>query len=434
MARFCAGAGTRTGVRAADGRLSGFLADTWWFGLTQRVPEKAFQELAELRARQGFTAVQLVVGVPPEVGPENENAASDAGFPWTLDGAFNEAYLQLARERIQTLNQLGLMAIVYGAWGHQIEWLGRERMAAWQLRLMEKLDALNVIYCLTGESDLWVGAASRLLPAKTTDDLVQAKTLFNAVVEWLPPRIGQRLLATAVRVKARLNRPRLAARRRDWSFVLEQAAAHTNKPILIHTIRGQLSETAVTNPHLLAACATQTGHDENARHELWQTPLASLKKQPAKPYVNLEPWYEGILNRFGVADQLFAYWVSMLAGAASHCYGAQGIWNGGDGRFLAHWGPQTFAQAAALDTPRLLGLSHRQYRPWAAANGDTFFEMRGGKLLMIGRKFQTATIRFFPDVAQTNDVGDGRIWLPLAGRFTDNPPAAGPAVTLTAIP
>ena len=28
---------------------------------------------------------------------------------------------------------------------------------------------------------------------------------------------------------------------------------------------------------------------------------------------------------------------------------------------MAHWGKQTFDQALALETPRLLGLSHRQY-------------------------------------------------------------------------
>jgi hypothetical protein len=48
--------------------IAGFLADTWWFGLSKRLSGKHFEDLAILRAEQGFSAVQLVVGVPPEVG------------------------------------------------------------------------------------------------------------------------------------------------------------------------------------------------------------------------------------------------------------------------------------------------------------------------------------------------------------------------------
>lgn len=48
------------------GAIAGFLADTWWFGLSKRFSERSFKDLAALRADQGFSAIQLVVGVPPE--------------------------------------------------------------------------------------------------------------------------------------------------------------------------------------------------------------------------------------------------------------------------------------------------------------------------------------------------------------------------------
>ena len=69
--------------------VSNFLCDTWWYGLTKRLPDKKFEELAKLRHKQGFNAVQLVVGIPPEVGPENPNAASEVGPAWNLRGEFN---------------------------------------------------------------------------------------------------------------------------------------------------------------------------------------------------------------------------------------------------------------------------------------------------------------------------------------------------------
>ena len=102
-----------------NGDIASFLADTWWFGLSKRLSEKDFIDLAALRAGQGFSAIQLVVGVPPEVGPENENAKSQVGFPWKLDGHFNQEYLKFAQDRIQYLNDRGFVVIVYGAWGHQ---------------------------------------------------------------------------------------------------------------------------------------------------------------------------------------------------------------------------------------------------------------------------------------------------------------------------
>jgi hypothetical protein len=220
-------------------------------------------------------------------------------------------------------------------------------------------------------------------------------------------------------------------RYQDWSFVLERIATQTDHPIIIHTTRGEPSENAVINAHLLAAHTVQTGHDLAVRKELWQRPIKSAKRKMTKPYINLEPWYEGILNQFGAKDQLFAYWVSMLAGAVSHCYGAHGIWNVGDGRFLAHWGQQTFVQAAALDTPRLLGLSHQQYMEWEVGKGQPFYETSGEELVSIGRKMQNKTVQFFPDIAKNNHALTGKIWLPMAGRFADDLPASGPVIVFS---
>ncbi|RMF38737.1 MAG: DUF4038 domain-containing protein [Chloroflexi bacterium] len=404
--------------------LFGLLADTWWFGLTQRLSEGAFKDLAALRAEQGFSAVQLVVGIPPEVGPANENARSPVGFPWTLEGEINAAYLAFARDRIAYLNRLGLTVIVYGAWGHQIEWLGREGMIRWWLRIVETLDALDVVYCLCGESNLWVGEASKLLPARSTDDLVARRSLA------LLPRREREFLVRAVRTLRRpLDRRRREARRSAWSRVLEEVARRTDRPILIHPVPDETGYEAVNNPHLLAANTLQTGHDPRARNRLWQQPLALLREGRApKGLINLEPWYEGIQGRFWAEDQLFAYWVTMLAGAMGYCYGAHGIWNVGDGRFLAHWGPQTFAQALALETPRLLGLSHQQCLRWVPRQGRTFYQTAGEKLLTIGREGEGRVVQFFPDVVGVGPVPVGRYWLPLAGAFVEQPPLRGPVV------
>jgi len=401
-----------------------FLADTWWYGLSKRLSERAFENLALLRAEQGFSAIQLVVGVPPEIGPENENAQSHEGFPWTLRGKFNQAYLDMAHDRIQYLNSLGLMVIVYGAWGHQINWLGPEKMKEWWLKIIERLDSLNVIYCLTGEVNLWIGKESKLLPAKSTDELAGSFALPK-----FQQRLGEFLRRNLTCARSLFpHKYQHEKRRRDWSMILEEISKGTSKPIIVHTTPKETGYEAVSNPELLAANTVQTGHDSITRNRLWRLPLQLLKDNPTQKYINLEPWYEGIRNQFWAEDQLFAYWVSMSAGAISYCYGAHGIWNVGDGKFLSHWGSQTFTQAVALDTPRLLGLSHEQFLRRNGFNGEPFFQKEGEELITIGRKSEGKITQFFPDVAKAAHVPDGQVWLPLKGDFTDTLPARGPVV------
>jgi hypothetical protein len=411
-------------VTSENSGISGFLADTWWFGLSKRLSERDFRDLAALRAEQGFSAIQLVVGVPPEVGPENENAKSPVGFPWTLGADFNQRYLGLARERIQYLNKLGFVAIVYGAWGNQIEWLGKEGMTQWWLKIVETLDALDVIYCLCGESNLWVGEAAKLLPDKSTDDLARSH-----VLSVLPPRVASSLAEAVKRLKKRLYRNAFEKRRNDWSFVLERVSQRTDRPIIVHPTADQTGYETVSNPELLAANTAQTGHDTGTRNRLWRLPLAWLKDDHTRRgFINLEPWYEGIEDQFWTQDQTFSYWVTMLAGATSYCYGAHGIWNVGDGKFLAHWGKQTFAQARALDTPRLLGLSHEQHLQRTYSSSETFYETAGEKLITIGRTAGEHATLFFPDVAEAKHVPSGKIWLPLEGAFANALPHKGQVV------
>jgi len=407
--------------------MAGFLADTWWFGLSKRLSEKDFKDLAALRAEQGFSAVQLVVGVPPEVGPESGNAQSQVGFPWTLDGKFNQDYLELARDRIQFLNALGFVVIVYGAWGHQIKWLGVEKMTQWWFKIIETLDLLDVIYCLSGEINLWVGEESKLLPDKSTGDLVRSRVL--PMCHLLHPRIKSFLVKTVRYFRKRFRKHQLEKRRNDWSLVLEKISQKTDKPLIVHTTSDETGFEAVFNPELLSANTVQTGHDARARNRLWQLSLALLKNDHThRGYINLEPWYEGIRNQFWAEDQMFSYWVTMLAGAMSYCYGAHGIWNVGDGRFLAHWGDQTFAHALALDTPRLLGLSHKQYLRRSDPRGETFYQTAEKELITIGRKAGEKAMQFFPDIAKAQHVPAGKIWLPLKGVFTKALPPKGQVV------
>jgi hypothetical protein len=382
-----------------------FLADTWWFGLTSRLSRAAFERAARLRREQGFDAVQLVVGVPPEVGPANENARSDAGFPYALDGTINDDYLELARERIAWLNAAGLRVIVYGAWGHQLRWLGVERMIAWWRRVVAALDRHEVVYCLTGEADLWIGDELRLLPDCSTE---------NA-------------LPSAPRRPTWFWRWR---RRAAWNRVLERVAAATTRPLLLHPSTHASAFELIFDTRELSANALQTGHDDDALEVSWKRPLELSARADPRGFVNLEPCYEGIRGRFFGADQTFAYFASVLCGARAATYGAHGMWNAGDGDFLAHWGKATLDDALALATPRLLGLAHRWTRDMDLAAGDTVTRMARGKLVALERRARAATVTFVPDVTQAQVIPDGERFDPLRGEFVSDVPASGQLVVI----
>lgn len=402
-----------------------FLCDTWWYGLTSRLSDKQFEGLARLRAEQRFSAVQLVVGIPPEVGPGNENALSKVGPAWNLNGDFNEMYLDYARQQIQFLNSLGLAVLVYGAWGQQIEWLGKERMKDWWKEIVDRVDHLDVMYCLTGESDISVGREKELLPDKTTGELYTRRIM---------PFVHRRLVYPGKRVidliNDQNNKSKQNDRRNKWTEVLSTVSAVTKKPIFIHVLPGMTSREAVNNPELLDATTVQTGHDSNTRRLLWQLPYDISTEHPNNRFINLEPWYEGIRGAFGMDDQVYAYWASMMGGADAYCYGGHGVWNVGDGEFLAHWGRQTLSQAMKLKSPQLIGVSHGLFVESGFMNlKNVEVKEKEGELVEIRRSDDKGTVvSFFPEVALIEELPEGNIFLPLRGKYSKVAPKAGQVV------
>ncbi len=405
-----------------------FLCDTWWYGLTRRLGNDDFEKLAKLRSEQGFNAVQLVVGIPPEIGPENPNAESQFGPAWDLSGKFNNEYLDYSREKIQQLNSHGLAVIVCGAWGQQIEWLGVERMKDWWRKVIDKVDDLEVMYSITGESDIWIGSENKLLPNRTTGEL---KTVH--ATSFLPSRltyIGKRLIKM---LDNPLNEQKRKKQREKWSDTLSFISTMQKKPIFVNTLPGMTSEEAVNNPDLLDAITVQTGHDINTRKILWKLPFENSRDHPNKPFINLEPWYEGITGQFGTNDQLYAYWASMMAGAHAYCYGAHGIWNVGDGSFLAHWGKQTLKEAMQLDTPQLIGQSHQLFVASGFMEyGKVEVEDKDGEMLKITRfNSKGDFVCYAPELSLICNLPEGRLFLPLEGKFSKTLPNEGQVVVVS---
>src|SRR5579862_3615151 len=114
----------------ADGTPFFWLGDTWWMALSKRLRWPTdFRTLAADRVAKGFTVVQIVAGLYPDMPAFDPRGANEAGFPWVEDYArINPAYFDMADLRIQHLVDRGIAPCIVGGWGYYLPLLGLERM------------------------------------------------------------------------------------------------------------------------------------------------------------------------------------------------------------------------------------------------------------------------------------------------------------------
>ncbi|HEY9095433.1 MAG TPA: DUF5060 domain-containing protein, partial [Hydrogenophaga sp.] len=136
-----------------DGTPFFWLGDTWWLGLTQRLawPDE-FQALAADRKAKGFSVVQLVAGLYPDMPAFDPRGASASGFPWQADfTTINPAFFDEADTRIAHLVERGLCPCILGTWGYYLPWLGAEKMKQHWRYVMARWGAYPVVWVAAGE-------------------------------------------------------------------------------------------------------------------------------------------------------------------------------------------------------------------------------------------------------------------------------------------
>ncbi|HEV2274215.1 MAG TPA: DUF5060 domain-containing protein, partial [Acidobacteriaceae bacterium] len=140
----------------ADGTPFFWLGDTWWMGLCKRLnwPD-GFETLAADRVHKGFTVVQIVAGLYPDMEPYDERGANEAGFPWEPDfSRIHPAYFDTADVRIQHLADRGLVSCVVGFWGYFIPRMGIAKAKQHWRYLIARWSAYPVVWCLAGEGTM----------------------------------------------------------------------------------------------------------------------------------------------------------------------------------------------------------------------------------------------------------------------------------------
>ncbi len=274
----------------ADGTPFFWLGDTWWMGLSHRLhfPDE-FGRLAADRKAKGFTVVQIVAGLYPDMHPFDPRGANEAGFPWEKDYArIRPEYFDAADRKIRHLVDQGLSPCIVGMWGYFLPWMGVEKAEKHWRYLIARYGALPVTWCVAGEANLpWY-----LAKGFPYDDR-------EVVHGWT----------------------------RVIRYVRDTDPFHRPQTIHPTAINQYTARHATDDASLLDFDMLQTPHGE--REAAFVTVKAvrdSYEAKPVMPVLDGEASYEQLLGRIPAEWVRAMFWIGMTGGAAGHTYGANGIW------------------------------------------------------------------------------------------------------------
>lgn len=333
-----------------------WLADTWWYGFTNRLSLAEFSDLAAQRAEQGFSVVQIVAGLYPETMPFTPEARSDSGWVWH-EGftAPNSAWFDEADRRIQTLVEHDLVPCVVGSWGHYFRLMETQQIQRHWREMIARWAAYPVVWCLAGEPPL-PAQGDPAVPGEVLD--LEKATTATTTEEAVVIALAGADRAVSEQLK-QLNE--LARAIPD----LEPFG----RPITIHSVPGVQPWQYLEDEDLVDFWLLQTGHQGPLSLEPALNAIhGALAHEPVKPIINGEPSYEGIAGSSWQDVQRFLFWTHMLSGTAGHSYGAHGMWafNTLDLPGLYSGLAPRWTDAAKLPGAQQLGLGRRLFLslPW----------------------------------------------------------------------
>ena len=310
-----------------DGKPFFYLADTWWYALTKRIQMgDGFEDVIADRVEKGFNAIQLCVGMYPEMLWHDEVGVNEAGYPWTEDmSEINPAYFDEADRKIQCIVEAGLVPFIVGSWGHHAFVLGTENMNKHWKNIIARWSAYPVMWCLSGE------ATQQLCKNRPGEPPVE---FYDYV-----PIIRQ--IWTDIGRYVRANDP-------------------FNRLITMHSRNYGTSD--VLDESILDFDCLQTGHSAyNSMLGTIQICKTACERR-RMPVINDEVCYEGICGSSGADIIRYSFLVSFCIGTIGHGYGANGIWqmNTPEAPFYnprnkLSWGNTTWKDAYKLPGSRQAG-------------------------------------------------------------------------------
>lgn len=316
----------------ADGAPFFWLADTWWMGLTTRLPyPDDFAVLTRDRVEKGFTAVQIVAGLYPDMDPFDPRGMNEAGFPWDERfEAINPAYFDAADRKIAYLVEQGIMPCIVGCWGFFMDFIGFDVIRKHWDTLIARWGAYPVAWCLAGEA---------LMPFYNNEDL---------------------------KTEAITHEEYAARLRADWT----KMTAHVKQTDPFHRLitihPTQNGHEQVDDESLLDLDMLQTGHGGPMSLLPTLVQVKAAVDRDAMPVINSEVCYEGISGSSLHDTQRYLFLSNILTGCCGFTYGANGIWQlnsraapYGVSPHGAAWGDTPWEEAYQLPGSKHIGNSKR---------------------------------------------------------------------------
>lgn len=271
----------------ADGTPFFWLGDTWWFA-----PIGAFRwpdvvkTLTADRLAKGFTVIQLVAGLFPEMEPGDPKGANEGGHAWNRDYTeINPAFFDHMDVKIDWLVESGLVPCIAGAWGFFLSKIGEEAMKRHWRYLVARYGAHPTVWCIAGEASL-----PYYEDARGPDGAAILKRLHG----------GWERIARYVRTIDPYRRP------------------ITVHPCPLFTLS---SGDVFSDPASYDFEMLQTGHTDRLCFDATFKTVTSLTARREKPVINGEVCYEGIMGSNWQDTQRLMFWTHLLSGAAGHTYG-----------------------------------------------------------------------------------------------------------------
>ena len=325
-------ADTKSHFEHEDGTAFLWMGDTWWMGLCKRLsyPEE-FSVLTKDRVEKGFTVIQIVAGLYPDMDSFDERGQNEAGFPWEKEySTINPAYFDMADLRIQSLIRSGLVPCILGAWGYYLLAMGTHKMKQHWRYIIARWGAYPVIWSIAGEANM---------PFYRSKDIENDKKKLKE--GW-----------TAVGQYIKQIDP--------YSRLLTVHPSQVG--------RNEVKETAFMDFDML-----QTGHSGYESVHNTVTMLQSeLKREPVMPVVASEVNYEGILHGNDAEMQRLTFWSAILSGASGFTYGANGVWQVnqvkkpfGKSPHGGNWGTTPWSEAYKFHGSTQLGLAVKLLKCYA---------------------------------------------------------------------
>ena len=298
-----------------------WLSDTWWMALSSRLDFETFKELARRRKEQGFSVIQLVAGLFPDMDSFDKRGANSKGFPWYEGYAsINPSYFDEADQKILYLLEEGFTLCILGSWGYYLKKMGVEKMQQHWRYIIARWGAYPIVWCLAGEATMpYYLSSSR---EKEERELKEGWKRIAKYIRQIEP-FGNLLT--------------------------------------LHPMQSSLFEIDASLIDINLLQASHNGYESVAKG------VELLGKTRGKmPTIMDEINYEGILRNTCDQVQRLGFWASLLCGSCGFGYGANGIWQVnregapfGASPNGANWGNTPLERAINFEGAKQLGEAKR---------------------------------------------------------------------------